>query len=135
MPEPTPDSTARPDLVKVDDCDLCEAARITPWFHEDDVCWIAECEICYVPMVVWRFHGTEPPTEHLAHMHTELGRVAGETLTVEHYVDDNMRNIPDHYHAPRARRGASSGTASDVHRRLRRRRCRASYFATAPGLV
>ena len=24
-----------------DDCDLCEAARITPWFHEDDICWIA----------------------------------------------------------------------------------------------
>ena len=25
--------------------------------------------------------------------------MAAETLTVEHYVDDNMRNIPDHYHA------------------------------------
>jgi len=22
------------------------AARITPWYHEDDVCWIAECTIC-----------------------------------------------------------------------------------------
>ena len=32
----------------VADCDLCEAARITPWFHEDDLCWIAECEICAV---------------------------------------------------------------------------------------
>ena len=58
---------------KVDGCDLCEAARITPWFHEDDVCWIAECEICYVPMVVWRLHGTEPPAEHLAHMHARAG--------------------------------------------------------------
>ena len=34
-----------------DDCDLCEAARITPWFHEDDICLIAECEICAVPIV------------------------------------------------------------------------------------
>ena len=25
-----------------DDCDLCEAAQITEWFHEDDVCWVAE---------------------------------------------------------------------------------------------
>jgi hypothetical protein len=88
-----------PILAKVDGCDLCEAARITPWFHEDDVCWIAECEICYVPMVVWRAHGTEPPTEHLAHMHAELARVAASTLTVAHWLDDNMRNIPDHYHA------------------------------------
>ena len=23
-----------------DGCPLCEAARITPWHHEDDVCWI-----------------------------------------------------------------------------------------------
>ena len=66
-----------PEFTKVDDCDLCEAARITPWFHEDEICWIAECEICYVPMVVWRFHGTEPPPEHLEHMHGELGAWPG----------------------------------------------------------
>ena len=47
---------------RADNCDLCEAARITEWFHEDDICWIAECEICAVPMVVWRGHGTEPPS-------------------------------------------------------------------------
>ena len=23
-------------------CDLCEAARITPWHAEDDVCWVAD---------------------------------------------------------------------------------------------
>ena len=45
---------------KVDRCDLCEAAKITHWFHEDDVCWIAECEICDTPMVVWRWHGIDP---------------------------------------------------------------------------
>jgi len=82
-----------------DHCDLCEAARITPWFHEDDICWIADCEICDVPMVVWREHGAAPPADALAHMHTQLARIAVEVLTVEHYVDDNMRNIPDHYHA------------------------------------
>jgi hypothetical protein len=76
-----PESSAR---AKSDDCDLCEAARITPWFHEDDVCWIAECEICYVPMVVWRFHGTSPPADQLEHMHRELGRVARECLTDDH---------------------------------------------------
>jgi hypothetical protein len=96
-------------MEKVDGCDLCEAARITPWFHEDDVCWIAECEICYVPMVVWRSHGVEPPADQLAHMHAALGRVAAETLTVEHWLDDNMRNIPDHYHAHARPRGGFFG--------------------------
>jgi hypothetical protein len=104
-----PDEPAPSEFAQVDDCDLCEAARITPWFHEDEICWIAECEICDVPMVVWRFHGTEPPREHLAHMLGHLGRVAGETLTVEHYVDDNMRNIPDHFHAHARPKGGFFG--------------------------
>jgi len=83
---------------KVENCDLCRAARITPWYHEDDICWIAECDICEVPMVVWRFHGTEPPAEHLAHMHARLRDIALDQFG-EFYIDDHMRNIPDHYHA------------------------------------
>jgi hypothetical protein len=83
---------------KSDACDLCEAAKITHWFHEDEVCWIAECEICDTPMVVWRWHGIDPSAEDLAHMHGELARVTAAVFDA-HYVDDNMRNIPDHYHA------------------------------------
>jgi hypothetical protein len=80
-------------------CDLCEAARITEWFHEDEVCWIAECEICAVPMVVWREHAVDPPPGPRAHMHARLAEVVTSHFGFEHYVDDNMRNIPDHYHA------------------------------------
>src|SRR3546814_11244972 len=65
---------------KVDDCDLCEAAKITHWFHEDDVCWIAECEICDTPMVVWRWHGVDPDDTAMQHMHAELARVAGDVF-------------------------------------------------------
>jgi len=90
--------TTMTEQVKSDDCDLCEAAKITHWFHEDDVCWIAECEICDTPMVVWRWHGTEPGSEAMAHMHEQLARIAADVFD-GHYVDDNMRNIPDHYHA------------------------------------
>jgi hypothetical protein len=86
------------DAQRADDCLLCEAARITPWFHEDDVCWIAECEICATPMVVWRHHGTEPPESDLNHMMERLAAVANTELG-DHWVDGNMRNIPDHFHA------------------------------------
>jgi hypothetical protein len=80
-------------------CELCEAARLTAWYHEDDVCWIADCEICNVPMVVWRHHGTEPPEADLDHMRTELGRVADEVLGVGGWSYDGvMRQIPDHFH-------------------------------------
>src|ERR1700691_747488 len=70
------------EVVTVAGCDLCEAARMTAWYVEDDVCWIADCEICDVPMVVWRSHGTEPPASDLDHMKTELGRVADTVLGV-----------------------------------------------------
>jgi hypothetical protein len=76
-------------------CELCTAARITPWYYEDDICWIAECE---TPMVVWRQHGTTPPAEDLAHMHAHLRDVASTHFGAI-YIDDFMRNIPDHYHA------------------------------------
>ena len=48
-------------VVRPPDCELCEAARITEWFFEDDTCWVADCEVCDVPMVVWKQHGREPP--------------------------------------------------------------------------
>ena len=86
--------------ARADDCDLCEAARITPWFHEDDICWIAECEICATPMVVWRGHGVDPPDRGArAHARRSSPTWSIEYFEFEHYVDDNMRNIPDHYHA------------------------------------
>jgi len=81
-------------------CELCEAARITPWQHEDDRCWVADCEICDVPMVVWKEHGVEPPPEVLAHLLAELDRVATARFGEGGYsVDRVMRQIPDHFHA------------------------------------
>lgn len=79
-------------------CPLCQAARITPWYHEDEICWIADCELCATPMVVWRFHGARPPDAHVAHMRERLTAVAAAELG-DFYVDDVMRNIPDHWHA------------------------------------
>jgi hypothetical protein len=90
-------------------CDLCEAARITPWFYEDDLCWIAECEICAVPMVVWKRHDRDPPAEVRTQLHERLATVVAECFDFEHYVDENMRNIPDHYHAHARPRGGFFG--------------------------
>jgi hypothetical protein len=76
-------------------------------------------------MVVWRYHGTEPPAEHVTHMHTLLREVATRVLGGECYIDDNMRNIPDHYHAhgrpkggffgPGAGASASAPTSGGFH--------------------
>ena len=86
-------------------CELCEAARITPWYHEDDVCWVAECESCFTPVVVWRGHGAAPPDDAVDHMIGALEKVATEMYGPDRfYIDRIMRQIPDHFHAHARRR-------------------------------
>lgn len=97
-------------------CELCEAARLTEWFHEDELCWIAECEVCSVPMVVWKVHSPSPDDTTRNNLHRRLLDVVGELFVDEVYIDDNMRNIPDHYHAHARPRGGFFGHG------LRRRR-------------
>jgi hypothetical protein len=81
-------------------CDLCEAAPLTPWHHEDEVCWIADCEICQVPMVVWKEHGPEPPADAISHMLARLTEVADARFGPGGWdLDGVMRQIPDHFHA------------------------------------
>ena len=91
-----------------DGCLLCAAERITPLYHEDHVCWIADCEICATPMVVWRWHGAEPPDVDREHMLRRLGLVADGVFD-GHYVDGNMRKIPGHFHAHARPRGGFFG--------------------------
>lgn len=73
---------------------------MTPWHHEDDVCWVADCESCDVPVVVWKEHGTEPDPPTLDHLLGTLTAVADRVLGEgEWRLDRVMRQIPDHFHA------------------------------------
>ena len=73
---------------------------MTKRHYEDDDCWIADCLICEVPMVVWRVHAPCAPDEVRTTLLERLSIVAqGVFVGREWYLDDHMRNIPDHYHA------------------------------------
>lgn len=100
--DPVPDRQTT--MPKPNDCDLCEEARITPWYYEDDDCWVAECEACDVPMIVWRRHDPNPPDDVKAMLHERLSTVVTANFEFEFYVDDNLRSIPNHYHAHARRR-------------------------------
>ena len=80
-----------------DGCELCEAARLTPWYHEDALCWVADCEACAVPMVVWRVHRTDPDEASTAVMLAHLDRVATDKWG-GYWLDPDRRSIPDHWH-------------------------------------
>lgn len=82
-------------------CELCEAVLFTRQYSNDDLCWVADCESCDVPMVVWREHGTEPPEATLAHMLAMLTDAAHQRFVAGErwFIDRKMRQIPDHFHA------------------------------------
>ena len=97
-------------------CELCEAAPLTEWFHSDELCWIAECESCSVPMVVWRLHDPDPSPEVRAELHLRLLRTVAEHFEVDAqrivetvWIDDHLRSIPTHYHAHARSRGGPFG--------------------------
>lgn len=98
------------------DCLLCKAERISTWYHEDDVCWIADCLVCLTPMVVWRGHGTEPPMAEREHMLVELDRVTTEVIG-PWWLDDDMRTIPDHFHMHGRPKDKFFGPGGGVHRK------------------
>ena len=98
----------------MDDCQLCAAEQVTPWLHEDDECWVAECLVCRTPMIVWRSHGLPEP-ELETTLLTRLERIAAERYGEEGYwVDPERRRIPDHWHAHARPAGGFFDPASDL---------------------
>jgi hypothetical protein len=85
-------------------CELCAADRMTTWWFEDEVCWVAECESCCVPMVVWKRHAPDPPAELREEMLARLRAVADRQGPPDYWIDERLRTIPDHYHAHARRR-------------------------------
>ena len=61
-----------------DECELCRAERVTEWFHEDELCWVAECESCSTPMVVWKVHDPSPPADLREQMLARLAEATGQ---------------------------------------------------------
>ena len=61
-------------------------------------------------MVVWQVHDPSPPDDVKARLHARLAAVVAAHFDAEHWVDDNLRTIPDHYHAhARPRTGPFGG--------------------------
>lgn len=78
-------------------CDLCEARPITKRYHEDAICWVADCKQCRVPMAVYKEHGVVPPSNHLKHM-ADMLKLCAKPRRRGYVLDDSMLSIPDHYH-------------------------------------
>jgi hypothetical protein len=98
-----------------DDCLLCRAEQVTARLFEDEDCWVADCLVCATPMVVWRVHGYPDPDVE-AKLLEHLERVAATRYGDEGYwVDDQMRRIPDHWHAHARPAGGFFDPSSELY--------------------
>src|SRR5260221_4219769 len=82
-------------------CMLCEAAKMTHWYLEDELCWVADCDICDTPMVVWWEHGLPDEGGELHEsLLDRLRQVAGDLYGGGGFWIDGFRpNIPNHWHS------------------------------------
>ena len=81
-------------------CELCAAARFTHWYRESGDGWVADCEVCSVPMVVWWHHGSTPDEEVVDRLLGLLREAATERFGERAWtIDRAMRQVPDHFHA------------------------------------
>jgi hypothetical protein len=82
-------------------CELCALARTTTWHLERDEPFrfvVLDCDSCDVPMAVLGAHRRAATAGEQAVMHAALRQVADARYPGGWYLDDHMRQIPDHYH-------------------------------------
>lgn len=55
-------------------------------------------------MVVWKVHDPRPPADVRTTLHDRLRAVMESRFPGDFWIDENMRTIPNHYHAHARRR-------------------------------
>ncbi|MEM7340023.1 MAG: hypothetical protein AAF467_15315 [Actinomycetota bacterium] len=82
------------------ECELCRADRFTHWYTTSADGWVADCEVCSVPMVVWWGHGSTVPDDVRERLLAELAAAADERFGPGNWrFDTTMRQVPGHFHA------------------------------------
>lgn len=79
-------------------CQLCQAEELTRRYHEDHICWVADCLTCRVPMVVLRRHSIRPTEVERRHM-LEMLKLCCPPSKSGWKVDETRHSIPSHWHA------------------------------------
>ncbi|MEA2624705.1 MAG: hypothetical protein QOD06_750 [Candidatus Binatota bacterium] len=83
-------------------CELCQLSRTTHWYAELDRPFpfvVIDCDSCDVPMAVLGEHRRAASDEERQVMTRALAEVADAKFPQGWFLDDHMRQIPDHYHA------------------------------------
>jgi len=75
-------------------CDLCEAKKITKWYYESDLMWIADCKSCGIPMCVYKVHTQHVPIMDMDLMVTRVCKIFGNKVKLRFQA----KKILNHFH-------------------------------------
>lgn len=87
--------------AREESCELCRLVRSTRWyaqFFEPLPFTVLDCDSCDTPMAVLGEHRREVSPDEKDLMVRALRLVADSLGLGEVAIDDQMRQIPDHYH-------------------------------------
>ena len=76
------------------DCLLCKAEKLTHWYHEDELIWIADCVKCKTPMVVIKNHTMDLSSKEFNYILKVIEELFGQNV----YIRREQRQIKDHLH-------------------------------------
>jgi len=77
------------------ECPLCKAEKITEWFYDSSLFWIANCATCQVPMVVLKEHRADVERWII----DEMIQVSKSIFDIDKFdIDFEMRQIKGHFH-------------------------------------
>jgi hypothetical protein len=81
-------------------CPLCKLEKKTHWYVSTDCYVICDCDICNVPMLVWREHiATQPTGKDFEYALGVLTGIANCKFGDGKWMFDfTRRKIPDHWH-------------------------------------
>ena len=81
----------------LNNCSLCEAKKLSHWFHEDERVWVAECITCHDRMLVFKKHNINLTKDD--HQYAELifSHLWPNWQDI-YRLDKNQKAIKDHPH-------------------------------------
>lgn len=82
--------------LKNNNCPLCQKEKITKWYYEDDLFWVADCKTCKVPMIVLKRHSVRLTQEEWDRLEVIFKELEKSGISGAH--DYRRRAIPNHWH-------------------------------------
>jgi len=76
------------------ECELCGREKLTKWYYDCDLFWIADCKGCNIPMLIYHRHTMNVPIMDLFLMTKRINKLFGNNVKLRLQARKNK----EHFH-------------------------------------